>query len=150
MHFEGHSSALLEAKVLLCLAPVAALLPALSRGRAWGWGAAAAALLRLPSASRYIHPCEICGRIFNSIGNLERHKLIHTGRALRRGLGRAGVSSCSLLWHPHSPPPSLPLASPVLGPLSPLLTPAWTPAPWPRVPGTFPAPRSPCAGRGSA
>lgn len=29
---------------------------------------------------RYIHPCEICGRIFNSIGNLERHKLIHTGK----------------------------------------------------------------------
>ncbi|MEQ2193447.1 hypothetical protein XENOCAPTIV_028333, partial [Xenoophorus captivus] len=27
----------------------------------------------------YIHPCEICGRIFNSIGNLERHKIIHTG-----------------------------------------------------------------------
>ena len=31
------------------------------------------------SPFRYIHPCEICGRIFNSIGNLERHKLIHTG-----------------------------------------------------------------------
>ncbi|KAM9627846.1 PR domain zinc finger protein 15 isoform 6-T10 [Morphnus guianensis] len=31
------------------------------------------------SCKRYIHPCEICGRIFNSIGNLERHKLIHTG-----------------------------------------------------------------------
>ncbi|XP_071608740.1 PR domain zinc finger protein 15 isoform X4 [Heliangelus exortis] len=32
-----------------------------------------------PNAQKYIHPCEICGRIFNSIGNLERHKLIHTG-----------------------------------------------------------------------
>nr|XP_008510824.1 PREDICTED: PR domain zinc finger protein 15-like [Equus przewalskii] len=36
-------------------------------------------VLRLVSAFRYIHPCEMCGRIFNSIGNLERHKLIHTG-----------------------------------------------------------------------
>lgn len=44
---------------------------------------------------RYIHPCEICGRIFNSIGNLERHKIIHTGGSL--------VSSFlfpSLLFHP--------------------------------------------------
>ncbi|XP_039600511.1 PR domain zinc finger protein 15 isoform X2 [Polypterus senegalus] len=32
-----------------------------------------------PNVQRYIHPCEICGRIFNSIGNLERHKIIHTG-----------------------------------------------------------------------
>uniref|UniRef100_A0A3Q4HPS2 PR/SET domain 15 n=1 Tax=Neolamprologus brichardi TaxID=32507 RepID=A0A3Q4HPS2_NEOBR len=32
-----------------------------------------------PSVQKYIHPCEICGRIFNSIGNLERHKIIHTG-----------------------------------------------------------------------
>ncbi|XP_066555641.1 PR domain zinc finger protein 15 isoform X2 [Amia ocellicauda] len=32
-----------------------------------------------PAVQRYIHPCEICGRIFNSIGNLERHKIIHTG-----------------------------------------------------------------------
>ncbi|XP_023602687.1 LOW QUALITY PROTEIN: PR domain zinc finger protein 15 [Myotis lucifugus] len=32
-----------------------------------------------PNVQKYIHPCEICGRIFNSIGNLERHKLIHTG-----------------------------------------------------------------------
>ncbi|CAK6442055.1 unnamed protein product [Pipistrellus nathusii] len=31
-----------------------------------------------PNVQKYIHPCEICGRIFNSIGNLERHKLIHT------------------------------------------------------------------------
>uniref|UniRef100_A0A4W3ITZ6 PR/SET domain 15 n=1 Tax=Callorhinchus milii TaxID=7868 RepID=A0A4W3ITZ6_CALMI len=30
-------------------------------------------------SSRYIHPCDICGRIFNSTGNLERHKIIHTG-----------------------------------------------------------------------
>ncbi|XP_047464019.1 PR domain zinc finger protein 15 isoform X2 [Mugil cephalus] len=35
--------------------------------------------LRDPSVQKYIHPCEICGRIFNSIGNLERHKIIHTG-----------------------------------------------------------------------
>ncbi|XP_035522975.1 PR domain zinc finger protein 15 isoform X1 [Morone saxatilis] len=32
-----------------------------------------------PAVQKYIHPCEICGRIFNSIGNLERHKIIHTG-----------------------------------------------------------------------
>ncbi|XP_072515288.1 PR domain zinc finger protein 15 isoform X2 [Salminus brasiliensis] len=32
-----------------------------------------------PAVQRYIHPCEMCGRIFNSIGNLERHKIIHTG-----------------------------------------------------------------------
>ncbi|XP_077403704.1 PR domain zinc finger protein 15 isoform X2 [Vanacampus margaritifer] len=32
-----------------------------------------------PFVQKYIHPCEICGRIFNSIGNLERHKIIHTG-----------------------------------------------------------------------
>uniref|UniRef100_A0A8C9RQV9 PR/SET domain 15 n=1 Tax=Scleropages formosus TaxID=113540 RepID=A0A8C9RQV9_SCLFO len=32
-----------------------------------------------PEVQRYIHPCEMCGRIFNSIGNLERHKIIHTG-----------------------------------------------------------------------
>uniref|UniRef100_F6PL82 PR domain zinc finger protein 15 n=2 Tax=Equus caballus TaxID=9796 RepID=F6PL82_HORSE len=32
-----------------------------------------------PNVQKYIHPCEMCGRIFNSIGNLERHKLIHTG-----------------------------------------------------------------------
>ncbi|XP_051541128.1 PR domain zinc finger protein 15 isoform X1 [Myxocyprinus asiaticus] len=32
-----------------------------------------------PSVQKYIHPCEMCGRIFNSIGNLERHKIIHTG-----------------------------------------------------------------------
>ncbi|XP_069492133.1 PR domain zinc finger protein 15 isoform X2 [Ambystoma mexicanum] len=32
-----------------------------------------------PNVQKYIHPCEICGRIFNSIGNLDRHKLIHTG-----------------------------------------------------------------------
>ncbi|KAL0994387.1 hypothetical protein UPYG_G00121540 [Umbra pygmaea] len=32
-----------------------------------------------PAVQRYIHPCEMCGRIFNSIGNLERHKVIHTG-----------------------------------------------------------------------
>uniref|UniRef100_A0A3B3ZFV4 Uncharacterized protein n=1 Tax=Periophthalmus magnuspinnatus TaxID=409849 RepID=A0A3B3ZFV4_9GOBI len=29
-------------------------------------------------AVQYIHPCEVCGRIFNSYGNLERHKIIHT------------------------------------------------------------------------
>ncbi|XP_034034909.1 PR domain zinc finger protein 15 [Thalassophryne amazonica] len=32
-----------------------------------------------PAVQKYIHPCEICGRIFNSIGNLERHKIIHSG-----------------------------------------------------------------------
>ncbi|XP_029434311.1 PR domain zinc finger protein 15 isoform X2 [Rhinatrema bivittatum] len=32
-----------------------------------------------PEVQKYIHPCENCGRIFNSIGNLERHKLIHSG-----------------------------------------------------------------------
>ncbi|XP_012683088.2 PR domain zinc finger protein 15 isoform X2 [Clupea harengus] len=32
-----------------------------------------------PAVQRYIHPCEMCGRIFNSIGNLERHRIIHTG-----------------------------------------------------------------------
>ncbi|XP_069801581.1 PR domain zinc finger protein 15 isoform X4 [Dendropsophus ebraccatus] len=32
-----------------------------------------------PEVQKYIHPCEVCGRIFNSIGNLERHKLIHSG-----------------------------------------------------------------------
>ncbi|XP_028323207.1 PR domain zinc finger protein 15 isoform X2 [Gouania willdenowi] len=32
-----------------------------------------------PAVQKYIHPCEICGRIFNSIGNLDRHKIIHTG-----------------------------------------------------------------------
>ncbi|MCI4387901.1 hypothetical protein PGIGA_G00079600 [Pangasianodon gigas] len=32
-----------------------------------------------PAVQRYIHPCDMCGRIFNSIGNLERHKIIHTG-----------------------------------------------------------------------
>lgn len=32
-----------------------------------------------PAVQKYIHPCEICGRIFNSYGNLERHKIIHTG-----------------------------------------------------------------------
>ncbi|XP_048872038.1 PR domain zinc finger protein 15 isoform X2 [Brienomyrus brachyistius] len=32
-----------------------------------------------PEVQRYIHPCEMCGRIFNSFGNLERHKIIHTG-----------------------------------------------------------------------
>ncbi|KAJ8403819.1 hypothetical protein AAFF_G00346870 [Aldrovandia affinis] len=36
---------------------------------------------QLPDSTvqRYIHPCEICGRIFNSIGSLERHRIIHTG-----------------------------------------------------------------------
>lgn len=38
---------------------------------------------------RYIHPCEICGRIFNSIGNLERHKIIHTGGSLFERLALA-------------------------------------------------------------
>lgn len=53
------------------------------------------------SASRYIHPCEICGRIFNSIGNLERHKLIHTGSlAPSRRVGPSGRPTCSL---PESP-----------------------------------------------
>ncbi|XP_065115991.1 PR domain zinc finger protein 15 isoform X1 [Paramisgurnus dabryanus] len=32
-----------------------------------------------PAVQKYIHPCEMCGRIFNSIGNLDRHKIIHTG-----------------------------------------------------------------------
>ncbi|XP_075449807.1 PR domain zinc finger protein 15 isoform X1 [Ascaphus truei] len=32
-----------------------------------------------PEVQKYIHPCDVCGRIFNSIGNLERHKLIHSG-----------------------------------------------------------------------
>ncbi|XP_033833904.1 PR domain zinc finger protein 15 [Periophthalmus magnuspinnatus] len=32
-----------------------------------------------PAVQKYIHPCEVCGRIFNSYGNLERHKIIHTG-----------------------------------------------------------------------
>ncbi|CAL9685926.1 unnamed protein product [Knipowitschia caucasica] len=32
-----------------------------------------------PAVQRYIHPCEVCGRIFNSYGNLDRHKIIHTG-----------------------------------------------------------------------
>ncbi|KAA0704085.1 Zinc finger protein 15 [Triplophysa tibetana] len=32
-----------------------------------------------PSVHKYIHPCDMCGRIFNSIGNLDRHKIIHTG-----------------------------------------------------------------------
>uniref|UniRef100_A0A8C1HS63 PR/SET domain 15 n=1 Tax=Cyprinus carpio carpio TaxID=630221 RepID=A0A8C1HS63_CYPCA len=32
-----------------------------------------------PAVQKYIHPCDMCGRIFNSIGNLERHKIIHTG-----------------------------------------------------------------------
>ncbi|XP_067849428.1 PR domain zinc finger protein 15 isoform X2 [Heptranchias perlo] len=32
-----------------------------------------------PNVQKYIHPCDICGRIFNSTGNLERHKIIHTG-----------------------------------------------------------------------
>ncbi|XP_063303071.1 PR domain zinc finger protein 15 [Pelobates fuscus] len=32
-----------------------------------------------PEVQKYIHPCGDCGRIFNSIGNLERHKLIHSG-----------------------------------------------------------------------
>lgn len=40
------------------------------------------ASFRSHRSHRYIHPCEICGRIFNSIGNLERHKIIHTGRSL--------------------------------------------------------------------
>uniref|UniRef100_A0AAV2J971 C2H2-type domain-containing protein n=1 Tax=Knipowitschia caucasica TaxID=637954 RepID=A0AAV2J971_KNICA len=31
-----------------------------------------------PAVQRYIHPCEVCGRIFNSYGNLDRHKIIHT------------------------------------------------------------------------
>lgn len=47
------------------------------------------------SPRRYIHPCEICGRIFNSIGNLERHKLIHTGAALW-GIVAAALSALSL------------------------------------------------------
>ncbi|XP_042588761.1 PR domain zinc finger protein 15-like isoform X1 [Cyprinus carpio] len=32
-----------------------------------------------PAVQKYIHPCDMCGRIFNSIGNLDRHKIIHTG-----------------------------------------------------------------------
>lgn len=40
---------------------------------------------------RYIHPCEICGRIFNSIGNLERHKIIHTGGLLCKCLCVSGA-----------------------------------------------------------
>ncbi|XP_072213884.1 PR domain zinc finger protein 15 isoform X6 [Excalfactoria chinensis] len=39
-----------------------------------------------PNVQKYIHPCEICGRIFNSIGNLERHKLIHTGMKTKHAL----------------------------------------------------------------
>ncbi|KAK2089965.1 hypothetical protein P7K49_032631 [Saguinus oedipus] len=46
----------------------------------------------LISGFRYIHPCEICGRIFNSIGNLERHKLIHTGGRQGGTLGQCGKS----------------------------------------------------------
>ncbi|XP_058886595.1 PR domain zinc finger protein 15-like isoform X1 [Acipenser ruthenus] len=44
-----------------------------------------------PNVQRYIHPCEICGRIFNSIGNLERHKIIHTG-VKSHGCDRCGKS----------------------------------------------------------
>ncbi|MGH0186774.1 UNVERIFIED_CONTAM: hypothetical protein FKN15_022397 [Acipenser sinensis] len=44
-----------------------------------------------PNVQRYIHPCEICGRIFNSIGNLERHKIIHTG-VKSHGCERCGKS----------------------------------------------------------
>ena len=54
---------------------------------------------------RYIHPCEICGRIFNSIGNLERHKIIHTGRSLlcyvvpnQHAPGRHASTSSVYLW----------------------------------------------------
>uniref|UniRef100_A0A673MBF0 PR domain zinc finger protein 15-like n=1 Tax=Sinocyclocheilus rhinocerous TaxID=307959 RepID=A0A673MBF0_9TELE len=32
-----------------------------------------------PAVQKFIHPCDMCGRIFNSIGNLDRHKIIHTG-----------------------------------------------------------------------
>ena len=49
------------------------------------------------SAFRYIHPCEICGRIFNSIGNLERHKLIHTGSRAWEDAA-PGPSACFLPW----------------------------------------------------
>ncbi|KAL6099150.1 prdm15 [Pungitius sinensis] len=44
-----------------------------------------------PAVQKYIHPCEICGRIFNSIGNLERHKIIHTG-VKSHGCDRCGKS----------------------------------------------------------
>nr|XP_014342016.1 PREDICTED: PR domain zinc finger protein 15 [Latimeria chalumnae] len=44
-----------------------------------------------PNVQKYIHPCDICGRIFNSIGNLERHKLIHTG-VKSHGCDRCGKS----------------------------------------------------------
>ncbi|XP_063812753.1 LOW QUALITY PROTEIN: PR domain zinc finger protein 15 [Pseudophryne corroboree] len=44
-----------------------------------------------PEVQKYIHPCEVCGRIFNSIGNLERHKLIHSG-VKSHGCGQCGKS----------------------------------------------------------
>ncbi|KAG8450152.1 hypothetical protein GDO86_002689 [Hymenochirus boettgeri] len=44
-----------------------------------------------PEVQKYIHPCEVCGRIFNSIGNLERHKLIHSG-VKSHGCERCGKS----------------------------------------------------------
>ncbi|XP_041864996.1 PR domain zinc finger protein 15 isoform X1 [Melanotaenia boesemani] len=44
-----------------------------------------------PAVQKYIHPCEICGRIFNSIGNLERHKIIHTG-VKSHGCNKCGKS----------------------------------------------------------
>lgn len=77
------------------------------------------AALRLWSGFRYIHPCEICGRIFNSIGNLERHKLIHTGRCPPRGpRPRASLAHWPSLQSSPASSPSrcilLSLASPVL------------------------------------
>ena len=111
MNFEGDTvQPMTEAKVCVPCCPPAPslrhlLIEALSQVCAAADGPPEPA-----SPFRYIHPCEICGRIFNSIGNLERHKLIHTGSRSCQDMG-----ACA----DHAPPwascPAVSLASlPVL------------------------------------
>lgn len=134
----GHDSALSGARRCLCLSLV---IPAAPSGLAFvdegaGTGRGAAGWPEAPVCSRYIHPCEICGRIFNSIGNLERHKLIHTGGCSCWEAGPGLVHGCrglSRIAPPPLPRPVLcaaaplpnkgpPCPSPALGPQARLLT----------------------------
>lgn len=112
------------------------MLPHLCGGRCWGERPRCHGAPRLcshpelVSGFRYIHPCEICGRIFNSIGNLERHKLIHTGACLS---GCGAPHPTSHIFYTQSrrtlPPSCLPLFLHLFPSLSALLLRAQCPLP---------------------